>query len=327
MKSELIYVSMLTVMSALLVTNSAKPEKAWRWTTASPRTNLQGKMFTLSANRGGISFYPPYFSPSPSSWPATWSYPSPTTRALYPTSNTPYYPTKPTTTRAYYPTSNTPYYPTKPTTTRAYYPTSNTPYYHTKPTTTRAYYPTRKPPYYTTTNYPWTTPPPTRSVSVCLRYLVDYTYSLFTLSPASRNALQVGLSGGGYQLNTKYSYQNLYLRPNIKIWSNIGPDFWTRVCFIVDSVNNVAQVFNGSNMSIRKMLPFQYAWSGEPVIEFSGFDGQVTDIQVWDYPLRYREVFSYMTGGVYTYAVPWLRPHLVLPQLHLQRKSTVGGRL
>ena len=45
----------------------------------------------------------------------------------------------------------------------------------------------------------------------------------------------------------------------------------------------------------------QYVWSGEPVIQFEGFDGQVTDIQMWDYPLSYREVFKYMTNGVYGY--------------------------
>ena len=45
----------------------------------------------------------------------------------------------------------------------------------------------------------------------------------------------------------------------------------------------------------------QYVWSGEPVIEFKGFDGQVTDVQMWDYPLSYREVFKYMTSGVYGY--------------------------
>ena len=45
----------------------------------------------------------------------------------------------------------------------------------------------------------------------------------------------------------------------------------------------------------------QYVWSGEPVIEFSGFEGQVTDVQVWDYPLRYREILNYMSSCVYGY--------------------------
>lgn len=37
------------------------------------------------------------------------------------------------------------------------------------------------------------------------------------------------------------------------------------------------------------------------MIDFSGFDGQLTDVQMWDYPVSYREVFSYMTKGLYGY--------------------------
>lgn len=47
----------------------------------------------------------------------------------------------------------------------------------------------------------------------------------------------------------------------------------------------------------------QFVWSGEPVIDFPGFDGQVTDVQIWDYPVHYREVFNYMSNGVYGYVV------------------------
>ncbi|XP_031700036.1 uncharacterized protein LOC116381764 [Anarrhichthys ocellatus] len=138
-------------------------------------------------------------------------------------------------------------------------------------------------------------------VSVCLRYLAESVSSLFTLSPSSRVPLQFDVGGAGsYVLTfTRYRYYSLYFQPNIKFWPNIGPDIWNRVCFTLDSMKNVAQVFSGSNISIRKMLPLQYVWSGEPVMDFSGFDGQLTDIQIWDYPLSYREVFNYMTSGVY----------------------------
>ncbi|XP_049894376.1 uncharacterized protein LOC126386219 [Epinephelus moara] len=147
------------------------------------------------------------------------------------------------------------------------------------------------------TTWGWTTP---AGVTVCLRYLADDTsFSLLTISPSSRNPLRLDVSNAGYQLTFQYGYNSLYLRPNIRFWSNPGADIWTRVCLTLDSMKNVAQVFSGSHMSIRKLMPVKYAWSGQPVIEFSGFDGQMTDLQVWDYPLRYREVFNYMTGGVY----------------------------
>ncbi|KAM6946936.1 uncharacterized protein PEZ65_000651 isoform 4-T4 [Lycodopsis pacificus] len=220
-------------------------------------------MFTLSRDRGGISFYPPYYDPSSS-----------------------------TTNRPYYYTTN-----------RPYYYTTNRPYYYTtnRPTTKRPYYTTTKRPYYTTTNRPWTTAPATRGVSVCLRYLAESFSSLFTLSPSSRVPLQFGVGdAGSYVMTfTRYSYYSQYFRPNIKFWPNIRPDIWNRVCFTVDSMKNVAQVFSGSNISIRKRLPLQYVWSGEPVMDFSGFDGQLTDVQIWDYPLSYREVFNYMTSGFY----------------------------
>lgn len=140
-------------------------------------------------------------------------------------------------------------------------------------------------------------------VSVCVRYLSDFEVStrIFTLSPASRNPLGLQAKGtGSYSLYLpSYGYYNLYFTPNIRFWSDIGPEIWSRVCLIVDTKKNMVQVFNGANMSIKKILPFQYVWSGEPMIEFSGFDGQVTDVQIWDYPLSHREIFNYMARGVY----------------------------
>ncbi|XP_070696510.1 uncharacterized protein [Pempheris klunzingeri] len=247
-RSKMLYVAM--VMVSLAVANSElalsptqRPEstaaKQWPRTTGLPEQNLRGKMFTLSYDGGGISFFPPYFSPASSSSPYSTSY-----------------------------------------------------------------YTTTRP--YPTTTYPhWTTPPVTRGVSVCVRFLTDYQRmnypTIFTLSPSSTSSLKLGISfPGPFVLGlNRYSYYDLYIKPNIRFWSNIEPEIWTRVCLTVDSVKRVAQVFNGSNMSIRRRMPFQYVWSGDPVIEFSGFDGQVTDVQVWDYPLNYKEIFNYMTNGIY----------------------------
>ncbi|XP_073324788.1 uncharacterized protein [Pagrus major] len=291
-------------------------KRPYTTTTTAPSTrgphglNLNGKMFTLSRYRGGISFFPP-------SWPSTPSY---TTSPYY--TNTPPYTTKRplTTTKTPYPTTSKPptttHYPTtsKPPTT-THYPTTSKPpttmHYPTtsKPPTTTHYPTTSKPPtttHYapnTTTKRPYTTTtaPSTRGVSVCLRYLTDYVQTsyptIFTLS-RSRNHLQLSGNGLGYTL-TFNSYDTLSFTSSIRFWSNIGPDIWSRVCLTLDSMKNVAQVFSGSNISIRKLIPNQYVWSGEPVIEFTDFDGQVTDVQMWDYPLSYREVFNYMTSGVH----------------------------
>ncbi|XP_076600443.1 uncharacterized protein LOC143328885 [Chaetodon auriga] len=285
MKMKLLYVpTVMAVMAAVLNVGLT----AARWTTTGPYgLNLNGKMFTLSFNGGGISFYPPYFFSASNSRPRTTPYPTPryTTR--------PYYTT--TTTRPYYTTTTRPYYTT---TTRPYYTTTTRPYFTT---TTRPYYTTTRP---YTTYPPWTSAPPTRGVSVCLRFLTDYEQRqpiIFTLSPSSRAPLKLETSfGNEFRLSfDRYSYRNLNLQPNLRFWSSVGQDIWTRVCVTVDSVKKVAQVFSGPNMSIRKRLPVQYAWPGEPVIDFTGFDGQLTDVQVWDYPLSYKEIFNYMTSGVY----------------------------
>ncbi|XP_030585168.1 C-reactive protein-like [Archocentrus centrarchus] len=157
-------------------------------------------------------------------------------------------------------------------------------------TTTRSWTPT----------YPWTTRSPTRGVSVCLRYMTDQSYfQLFTLSP-DRSPLTVGVNPNSYQLTfDNYNYNYVNLQPLIVFWPNTDSDFWTSMCITVDTRKGVAQLFSGRNMSVRKVLSYEYVWSGEPVIDFSGFDGQLTDVQVWDYALYYKEIFYYMTRGRY----------------------------
>lgn len=94
---------------------------------------------------------------------------------------------------------------------------------------------------------------------MCLRFITDYqdtvSPSLFTLSPQT-SPLQLAASGAEtYRLSSgSYAFRELYLKPNIRIRSYIDPDIWTRLCLIVDTRRDVAQVFSGPNMSIRKIL-------------------------------------------------------------------------
>ena len=99
----------------------------------------------------------------------------------------------------------------------------------------------------------------TAGVSVCLRFIADYPsydyYTIFSLS-TSRNSLKLQASEPGrHKLFFDWSSSSLSFRPIIKFWPNIGQDIWTRVCVTVDFVKNLAQVFQGSNMSIKKKLP------------------------------------------------------------------------
>ncbi|XP_005938931.1 jeltraxin isoform X1 [Haplochromis burtoni] len=170
----------------------------------------------------------------------------------------------------------------------------NTTTKHPNTTTT-----TTKPPK-TTTTKATTTQSPTRSVSVCLRYMTDAvqpTFPLFTLSPDT-SSLSLQRSFDTFMLSCYDSF-SVDLQPIVHLWPDIKQDIWTSVCLTVDTSKSVVQMFSGGYMSPRKVMPYQYVWSGEPVISFPGFDGQLTDVQVWDYPLRYKDIFYYMSRSYY----------------------------
>ncbi|XP_033938433.1 uncharacterized protein [Pseudochaenichthys georgianus] len=292
---KLLHMAAALLSAWVLTATAAGPE------TGVSGVNLNGKMFTLSSSAGGISLYPPQL----------YTTPYPTRR--YPT--TPYY----TTTRPYIPESTvsqkyspttTRRYTTKPTSTRRYTTTHR---YTTKPTSTRRYTtthryttkPTTNPPTKTTTTQYHTTtlPPPTapyaRDVSVCLRYLTDARTTLFTLRQ-SRYPLRftVDYADMMYYLDMDpYGGQTLIFRPNIKFWPGIKSEAWSRVCLTVDNMKYVAQVFSGLNTSIRKLLPRRWVSSGAPVMDFSEFNGQLTDVQMWDYTISKVDVINYMTRG------------------------------
>ncbi|XP_015224782.1 PREDICTED: uncharacterized protein LOC107081081, partial [Cyprinodon variegatus] len=234
--------------------------------------NLNGRMFTLSSYNGGVVFYSPYRPPP-------WATPTP-----YQTSG---YTSRYSTTG-----SNTQ-------TNTALTDTSTESYSSTHPTTPRTTHSTTRRTTHLTTPYT-TTAPPTRGVSVCLRYITGtQSNKIFTLSPSS-SRLSLNINGPLiYQLSL--NYQSMYLLPNIKIWPDMKSNIWTNICITLDTVKGVAQMFRDSEMSSRKLINNQFVWSGEAVVDFTGFEGQVTDVQVWDYPLRYKEVLYYMSSGFYGY--------------------------
>ncbi|XP_034440341.1 uncharacterized protein LOC117760966 [Hippoglossus hippoglossus] len=180
----------------------------------------------------------------------------------------------------------------------SFYPPSTT----TTPKTTTTTPKTTTTPWTTT---PWTTPLSTTGFSVCLRYLNDFSTTrnppLLKLFPSSSHPVTLGASTSlYYSLTCEEIYYSQTFQPCIQLWPGVlAPDIWTRVCLTVDSVKKVAQVFSGSNMSVRKMLPSQFPQGKEPVIYVPGFDGQLTDVQMWDYPVNYREILQYMRPSAY----------------------------
>lgn len=130
--------------------------------------NLEGKMFTLSQNRGGISFYPPYFDSS-TLWSSTPAYQGRkyTERRRFWALTKRYYPSRFYPTR-FYPsrTYTTPPYPTRTYTTTPFPARNSTTTPYRTRTDTSTPYPTR--PYRTTLYTPnpsWTTAPTTTGES------------------------------------------------------------------------------------------------------------------------------------------------------------------
>lgn len=178
---------------------------------------------------------------------------------------------------------------------------------------------------WTTSYYTPSPPPPTAGVSVCLRFTADDgPITLFQL--ARRSPLTFTWSNPRYYLRSYYS--DVYLSPRLNLWSPVRTQPWTSVCVVLDSFRNVVQVFQGGSMSVRKILPSRMVWSGEPVLQIPGFDGQVTDLEVWDYPLQYRQVFSFMqnygtSGTVLTWSNIAYRPRgkILVEDTYAQRLS------
>ncbi|XP_041639199.1 uncharacterized protein LOC121507104 isoform X2 [Cheilinus undulatus] len=106
---------------------------------------------------------------------------------------------------------------------------------------------------------PMMTASPLAGVSVCLRYLADSKdktiRSIFTLNP-STTPLELKFEYRQYFVKiTKFGYSiSDPMETYIQFWPNLGFEIWTRLCFTMDSRTNVAQVFSGPNMSIRRIL-------------------------------------------------------------------------
>lgn len=92
---------------------------------------------------------------------------------------------------------------------------------------------------------------------MCLRYISETPdHTIFSLGPNSSSSMALsGSSLGWSKLSWDYLGRVLMFRPSVMFWPGLRPDFWTRICVTVDGMKRVAQVFSGSNMSIRKRLP------------------------------------------------------------------------
>lgn len=134
-------------------------------------------------------------------------------------------------------------------------------------------------------------------VSVCLRVCLSEDPSNVLLFKLMYDTPVFFYRMEDYKYSMIFNRSEVPLEAYTSTWFSLTDFIWAKVCMVLDTQNNVVQFFRDTNMSIRKILPFKIVLSGVPQLRMSGFDGQVTDLQVWDHPLQYSEVSRYMKYG------------------------------
>ncbi|KAK6305091.1 hypothetical protein J4Q44_G00238710 [Coregonus suidteri] len=73
------------------------------------------------------------------------------------------------------------------------------------------------------------------------------------------------------------------------------PRPWTSLCVTWEKKMGVAQVWRGGTVSVRKRV-FGQLTNGPPVLNVYKFEGQVTDVEMWDIVLSPSWIMAFMSG-------------------------------
>uniref|UniRef100_A0A4W5MH05 Pentraxin (PTX) domain-containing protein n=1 Tax=Hucho hucho TaxID=62062 RepID=A0A4W5MH05_9TELE len=144
------------------------------------------------------------------------------------------------------------------------------------------------------TSSPNTTP----SGTVFQKYMRTRTQgkdlTLFSLTQGNYWNLLLETKYGMDRLSIDFSSQSF--RSYRLLFSITEPRPWTSLCITWEKKTGVAQVWRDGTVSIRKRV------SGQ--VRGEKFEGQVTDVEVWDSVLSQRWIMAYMSGwrsyGTYT---------------------------
>ncbi|XP_041926131.1 serum amyloid P-component-like [Alosa sapidissima] len=103
-----------------------------------------------------------------------------------------------------------------------------------------------------------------------------------------------------------FKYELLVSGGESKLFSPVVPMFvkssfpWTSLCATWDSATGMTQMWKDGKMSVRKCMGRSQKCYGTPVVTLSGFEGQVTDIHVWDKALPFSSLRAYLKGQCYS---------------------------
>ncbi|XP_042167131.1 uncharacterized serine-rich protein C215.13-like [Oncorhynchus tshawytscha] len=233
----------------------------------------------------------PSLSTSPSPSPTTYPSPSPSSS---PSPSTTTYPSRSPSSPYSSPSPSTSHSHSSPSSSPSTFPSpssspSSTPYPSHSPSTSSS----PSSPY---TSYPYTTPSPSLSaLTVCLRYMAEEgkDLTLFSLTQGNYWNLLLERNSGMDYLSIHSSSQSF--RSYRLLWSIIEPRPWTSLCVTWEKNTGLAQVWRGRTVSIRKRV-FGQVTNGPPVLKVYKFEGQVTDVEVWDSVLSPSWIMSYMSG-------------------------------
>ncbi|XP_062372796.1 serum amyloid P-component-like [Sardina pilchardus] len=142
----------------------------------------------------------------------------------------------------------------------------------------------------------------TRAFTVCLRIISELQPStaLFTMTMSNSPTLTVRTSPYGQdQMTVEVGQASKILNTVAEVpsFGKLSP--WTSLCVTWDSATGMTQLWKDGKMSVRKGMWRGQSFYGPPVMTLSGFEGQVTDIHMWDKALPLASLRSYNQGWGY----------------------------
>ncbi|XP_076145910.1 serum amyloid P-component-like [Alosa pseudoharengus] len=140
----------------------------------------------------------------------------------------------------------------------------------------------------------------TRAFTVCLRIISESVpgTALFTMTMSNSATLTVrSTADSGYELTVGQASKTLYPVAEVPSFGKLYP--WTSLCATWDSATGMTQMWKDGKMSVRKGMWRSQSFYGPPAMTLSGFEGQVTDIHVWDKALPLSSLRSYNQGWGY----------------------------
>ncbi|XP_020321329.1 jeltraxin-like [Oncorhynchus kisutch] len=148
------------------------------------------------------------------------------------------------------------------------------------------------------TSYPYTSPSPSPSPSpltVCLRYMAEEGEDLtfFSLTQGNNWNLLLKRYYWGMDHLSIDSSQDFSSYKLFRAVREAHP--WTSLCVTWEKKTGMAQVWRGGTVSVRKRV-FGQVTNGPPVLKVFNFEGQVTDVEVWDRVLSPSWILAYMSG-------------------------------